>query len=188
MYPQCRYVRPSGGTCNSPALKGSHWCYYHARLQERQTIRHNQRRADGRFIALPAPQPEGDALRTVHYGTYPVAAAEAHRAAAESCPDRTDSASLDLPSLEDAVSIQLALIDVAQALAANRIDTKRAGLLLYALQVASANVQKMHIPLDSVRSVTYTDDGAPLAPQDYGYDVEDYDDEDEEEYDEDTDE
>ena len=128
-----------------------------------------------------AAGPRGDRLRTVDYGTYPVAAAEAH-------PDHIDSASLDLPSLEDAVSIQLALIDVAQALAANRIDTKRAGLLLYALQVASANVQKMHIPLDSVRSVTYTDDGAPLAPQDYGYDVEDYDDEDEEELDEDTDE
>jgi hypothetical protein len=38
----------------------------------------------------------------------------------------------------------------------------------------------MHIPLDGVRSVTYTEDGAPLAPQDYGYDVEDYEDEDEE--------
>jgi hypothetical protein len=98
-------------------------------------------------------------------------------------PNRIDSASLDLPSLEDAVSIQLALIDVAQALAANRIDTKRAGLLLYALQVASANVQKMHIPLDSVRSITYTDDGAPLAPQDYGYDVEDYEDADDEDAD-----
>jgi hypothetical protein len=181
MYPQCRYVRPSGGTCNSPALKASHWCYYHARLQERQAIRHSHRRADGRFIALPQPQPEDDPLRTIDYGTYPVAPAEAH-------PDTIGSASLDLPSLEDAVSIQLALIDVAQALAANRIDTKRAGLLLYALQVASANVQKMHIPLDSVRSVTYTDDGAPLAPQDYGYDVEDYGDEDEEELDEDTDE
>jgi hypothetical protein len=177
MYPQCRYVRPSGGTCNSPALKASHWCYYHARLQERQTIRHSQRRADGRFIALPQPQPEGDALRTIDYGTYPVAAAEAH-------PDTIGSASLDLPSLEDAVSIQLALIDVAQALAANRIDTKRAGLLLYALQVASANVQKMHIPLNSVRSVTYTDDGAPLAPQDYGYDTEDYEDDEDEEDDE----
>jgi hypothetical protein len=38
----------------------------------------------------------------------------------------------------------------------------------------------MHIPLDAVRSVTYTDDGAPLAPQGYGYDVEDYDNEDDE--------
>jgi hypothetical protein len=181
MYPECRYVRPSGGTCNSPALKGSHWCYFHARLQERKTIRHNQRRADGRFIALPAPQPADEA--SVDYGTYPVGSAQAHSAATEAYPARIDSASLDLPPLEDAESIQLALIDVAQALAANRIETKRAGLLLYALQVASANVQKMHIPLDTVRSVTYTDDGAPLAPQDYGYDVEDYDDEDDEDLD-----
>ena len=172
MYPECRYVRPSGGTCNSPALKGSHFCYYHAGLQQRQTIRHSHRRADGRFLALPQPQPAGDA--TVDYGTYPVATAEAS-------PAHIDSASFDLPPLDDVVSIQLALIDVAQALAANRIDTKRAGLLLYALQVASTNVQKMRIPRNSVRSVTYTDDGAPLAPQDYGYDVEDYDVEDEDE-------
>jgi hypothetical protein len=172
MYPECRYVRPSGGTCNSPALKGSHFCYYHAGLQQRQTIRHSHRRADGRFLALPQPQHAGDA--TIDYGTYPVATTEAYSA-------HNDSASLDLPPLDDVVSIQLALIDVAQALAANRIDTKRAGLLLYALQVASTNVQKMHIPTDSVRSVTYTDDGAPLAPQDYGYDVEDYDVEDEDE-------
>jgi hypothetical protein len=181
MYPECRYVRPSGGTCDSPALKGSHWCYYHGGLQQRHAIRHNRRRADGRFIALPAPQPEGDAIRTVDYGTYPVDTVEAHRAAAEPYPDRIDSASLDLPPLEDAVSIQLALIDVAQALAANRIDTKRAGLLLYALQVASTNVKNIHIPSDSVRSVTYTDEGTPLAPQDYGYDVEDYDDDEDEE-------
>jgi hypothetical protein len=46
----------------------------------------------------------------------------------------------------------------------------------------------MHIPIDAVRSVTYTDDGAPLAPQEYGYDVEDYDDEDNDEDNEDTDE
>jgi hypothetical protein len=177
MYPQCRYVRPSGGTCDSPALKGSHWCYYHSALQQRHTIRHNLRRADGRFIALPAPQPEGDAIRTVDYGTYPVDMAEAHL-------HRIDSASLDLPPLEDAVSIQLALCDVAQALAANRIDTKRAGLLLYALQVASTNVKNMDIPIgDVVRSVTYTDEGTPLAPQDYGYDTEDYDDDDEEDED-----
>jgi hypothetical protein len=167
MYPECRYVRPSGGTCNSPALKGSHWCYFHARIQQRQAIRHSRRRADGRFLALPAPQPEGDA--TIDYGTYPVAQADA---TGETRP-------LDLPPLVDNSSIQLALTDILQALAANELDPKRAGLLLYGLQVASANVQKMHIPLDGVRSVTYTEDGAPLAPQDYGYDVEDYEDEDE---------
>jgi hypothetical protein len=37
-------------------------------------------------------------------------------------------------------------------------------------------VQKMHIPISgSVRSVTFTENGTPLAPQDYGYDIEDYD-------------
>ena len=178
MYPECRYVRPSGGTCNSPALKGSYWCYFQARIHQRQAIRHNRRRADGRFIALPAPQPEGD--RTVDYGTYPVAQADASIA-----PAAGETASLELPPLVDTSSIQLALTDILQALAANELDPKRAGLLLYGLQVASANVQKMHIPADGVRSVTYTEDGAPLAPQDYGYDVEDYEAEYEDEEDED---
>jgi hypothetical protein len=50
---------------------------------------------------------------------------------------------LDLPPLEDSASIQLALID--------------------GLQVASANVQKMHIPIGGVRSVTFTENGTPLA-------------------------
>jgi hypothetical protein len=188
MYPECRYVRPSGGTCDSPSLKGSHWCYYHGSLQQRKTIRHSQRRADGRFIALPPPQPEGNAIGTLDYGSYPVTDARVPHPERSEGWDKTEAGpwqntSLDLPLLEDAVSIQLALIDVAQALAANRIDAKRAGLLLYALQVASANVQKMHIPIsDAVRTVTYTEEGAPLAPQDYGYDIEDYeDDEDEDE-------
>jgi hypothetical protein len=182
MYPQCRYVRPSGGTCHAAALTDSHWCYFHARLQQRQTIRHNHRRPDGRFIALPAPRTESHAIDTVDYGTFPVAPPA--EAPAAHCP--WENSTLDLPPLEDAVSIQLALIDVAQALAANRIEAKRAGLLLYALQVASANVRNMHLPISSsVRTVTYTDDGTPLAPQDYGYDSEDYEDEDEEEYEED---
>ncbi len=202
MYPECRYVRPSGGTCNSPALKGSYWCYFHARIHQRQAIRHNRRRADGRFIALlpsttnssSRPEPsrasetgeaEGSAfpLGTVDYGTYPVA--ECHPEPSEG--PAVHSASLELPPLIDNSSIQLALTDILQALAANEIDPKRAGLLLYGLQVASANVQKMRIPVDGVRSVTYTDGGAPLAPQEYGYDVEDYEDY-EDEDDEDPDE
>jgi hypothetical protein len=89
---------------------------------------------------------------------------------------------LDLPPVEDTESIQLALIDVLQALATNQLDTKRAGLLLYGLQVASSNARKMHLPIGGVRTVTYTTEGAPLAPQDYGYDVEDYEEEHEEEY------
>jgi hypothetical protein len=75
---------------------------------------------------------------------------------------------LDLPPLEDELSIQLALMEVTQALAANEIDPKRAGLLLYALQVASANVKHMRLPdYGIVRTVTHTEDGTPLAPQSY---------------------
>src|SRR5271168_3326995 len=46
---------------------------------------------------------------------------------------------LDLPSLEEADAIQLALSDVILALAANRIDPRRARILIYGLQVASQN-------------------------------------------------
>jgi hypothetical protein len=149
----------------------------HHRQSERPAARHTLRRADGRFMALPAPggesHPHNEAVAdTIDYGPYPVGA-PTNSAAWENTP-------LDLPPVEDSASIQLALIDVLQALAANQLDAKRAGLLLYGLQVASANAAKMHIPIGGVRSVTFTEQGTPLAPQDYGYDVEDYDDEDEE--------
>lgn len=46
---------------------------------------------------------------------------------------------LNLSPLEDSDSIQLALSDVVLALAANRIDSRRARILIYGLQVASQN-------------------------------------------------
>jgi hypothetical protein len=46
---------------------------------------------------------------------------------------------LALSTLEDADAIQLALSDVVLALAANRIDSRRARILIYGLQVASQN-------------------------------------------------
>lgn len=126
---------------------------------------------------------EGSAapIQTIDYGPYPVGAPTRYHPERSEGP-AVETAPLDLPPVEDTASIQLALIDVLQALAANQLDTKRAGLLLYGLQVASSNAAKMHISFDGVRSVTYTDDGTPLAPQDYGYDVEDYEAEHEEEY------
>jgi hypothetical protein len=184
MYPECRHVLASGNACNSPALAQSNFCYFHSRLYQRQSAhqapRHAHRRPDGRFAALSAPGANCTSIvptDTIDYGPYPVGAPT------EGSPAHTTP--LDLPPAEDAESIQLALIDVLQALAANQIDAKRAGLLLYGLQVASANAGKIHLPVGAVRSVTYTDEGTPLAPQDYGYDTEDYEDEEEEEYEDD---
>jgi hypothetical protein len=215
MYPQCRHVRPSGENCRAAAIKGSHWCYFHLRLHQGQAQRnlYRQRDPQGRFqpatlhrlvdarprqlpsphhppadrdmaaaapdaAALPAPSsllPDGEAA-TLDYGTLPVG--EGRTATPETTP-------LALPPIEDSASIQLALIDVLQALAANQLDPKRAGLLLYGLQVASSNAKNVYIHSNGIRSITYTEDGIPLAPQDYGWDIEDIEEDDEEEEEED---
>src|ERR1039457_4958504 len=49
----------------------------------------------------------------------------------------------DLPLFEDAYSIQLAIRQVAHMLMHNLIDNKKAGLLFYSLQIASANLKHM---------------------------------------------
>jgi hypothetical protein len=48
----------------------------------------------------------------------------------------------ELANLEDRGAIQRATTGVAKAVAENRIDIKRAGLILYALQIASGNAKK----------------------------------------------
>lgn len=48
---------------------------------------------------------------------------------------------IELPVLEDANSIQVAISQTMQLLLTGEIDTKSAGLLLYALQTASANLR-----------------------------------------------
>ena len=50
-----------------------------------------------------------------------------------------------LPMLEDANAIQIALMDVIHDLRQDYIDIKVAGKLLYALQIASANLKRMDL-------------------------------------------
>ncbi len=50
---------------------------------------------------------------------------------------------LQLPPLEDAHSIQLALMEIGQAILHDRISDKKAGLLLYMLQNASLNLKRL---------------------------------------------
>src|SRR5271166_3888317 len=49
---------------------------------------------------------------------------------------------LVLPTLEDANSIQVGLAEVMRQMVTQMIDHKTAALLLYALQIASANVKR----------------------------------------------
>ena len=51
--------------------------------------------------------------------------------------------SLTFPVLEDANSIQISLMQIMNLIAAGQIDSKTAGLLLYALQTASNNLSRI---------------------------------------------
>ncbi len=73
---------------------------------------------------------------------------------------------LRLPVLEDRTAIQIALAQVLDALCSSRIDTRKAGLLLYALQIGSQNVERKYdiIPMFGVDSLTQSDTGEELGP------------------------
>jgi hypothetical protein len=51
---------------------------------------------------------------------------------------------IELPLLEDANAIQIAVQEIMHAILDSRIDSKRAGLLLYSLQLASGNLGRLH--------------------------------------------
>jgi len=91
---------PSGLHCQSPAMRGSGFCYFHARPQR------------------PAHPNEG----------------------------RPKEARLDLPALLDPKGTQTAISRIISALAAGQISTRRAGVLLYAIQMSSSHTAQVPIP------------------------------------------
>ena len=56
---------------------------------------------------------------------------------------RITRGSTNLPILEDINSVQHALMQVITALLAGKVDRQMAGLLLYGLQTASANLKRV---------------------------------------------
>jgi hypothetical protein len=59
----------------------------------------------------------------------------------------------DLPLLEDANCVQIALMKVIQMLGAGSVDHKTAGLMLYGLQTASINLRHCDFEADDVTAV-----------------------------------
>ena len=55
---------------------------------------------------------------------------------------RNRNVTIDLPVLEDANSIQVSLMQIIRLVVAGQIDAKTAGLVLYGLQTASANLAR----------------------------------------------
>jgi hypothetical protein len=187
MYLQCRHVRTSSDRCHAAAIKGRHWCYFHARLHDQQTKREAQDHARRSYEASRKPRLADGTFappeETLDHGTSLVPAppirvphpqqSEGWEATTVGSATHPSDFPLELPAVEDSASIQLALIEVLHALAANQLDPRRAGLLLYGLQVASANAKHVQVDANSIRSISYTSEGIPLATPEHGWDVED---------------
>ncbi len=73
---------------------------------------------------------------------------------------------LRFPVLEDQASIRLAIAQVIEAVNSGRLDPRRAGLILYGIQIAARTVPSKGSPLPKtpVVQVTQTDSGEDLAP------------------------
>jgi hypothetical protein len=67
--------------------------------------------------------------------------------------DQFHQARFVLPVLEDANAVQMALMQVIQLLAWGEIDRKVAGLILYGLQTASANLRYVDFEADEPTDV-----------------------------------
>jgi hypothetical protein len=146
----CRHVRANGARCRSLALGGETTCYWHHDLRRRHrnlvittedlpaSIPANHRN-----IALLQREPS---LAT-YYGV-----------------NLSGPFSLNLPPLEDRDSIQLALSLILSALGTNRLETKRAAVLLYGLQVASSNARDLdHAPARVVCETVIDERGNTLS-------------------------
>jgi hypothetical protein len=76
---------------------------------------------------------------------------------------------LKLPILEDRSAIQHSLSRVLDALISSKLDARRAGLCLYALQIATQNVPRNSVcaSSDPVEVVTQTSAGDLLGPREH---------------------
>jgi hypothetical protein len=89
-----------------------------------------------------------------------------HRFTAAPPSDPMDT--IQLGVLEDRHAILIAIAKVTDALCSGRLDTRRAGILLYSIQLATQNVDKSPvIPHETVEFMTETDTGEELGPANY---------------------
>jgi hypothetical protein len=95
-----------------------------------------------------------------------------HHTTRKPAPRRTfgSHASFDLPLPEDRSAIQASIGIILQRIASNDLDPKRAGLLLYGLQIASLNLPKQKqnedkVPPEQVHEVTNHPELGTLAPE-----------------------
>jgi hypothetical protein len=68
----------------------------------------------------------------------------------------------NLPLLEDANSVQIAVMQVIHLLASGKMDVKVAGLTLYALQTAAINLKRVNFEAEKVTDIVIDQDALDL--------------------------
>jgi hypothetical protein len=111
--------------------------------------------------------PNGSKCRAPALGDKPYCYFHTHLHRVASAPPRAPDEPLKLPVLEDRGAIQIALAQILNALGSGQLDPRHAGLFLYALQIASQNVERALdiIPMSAVHSMTVTAGGDELGPK-----------------------
>jgi hypothetical protein len=148
----CRHIKTNGRRCCAFAVRGEHLCYFHrssiARHRGLRAMPHlDKPNADTSLPALDRERMKREPLLAQYFGV------------------PTGPLLLDFPQIEDHGSIQLSLSMLLTALGQDRIDPKRATVMLYNLQVASANAAKLGRESEHVvRETTLDESGHELAP------------------------
>jgi len=136
----CRHIKTNGRRCKSPSLGLSAFCYFHSRLHRR----HKNLMENAPVLLENQPNSTSAASGTPQF-------------LPESAP------------LEDVEAIQVSISLLIAALARNRIDSKRAAVLLYGLQLASTNARSITIEPSAssvIRTLFRTKSGLDLAVKD----------------------
>ncbi|MCU1285302.1 MAG: hypothetical protein JWO13_1652 [Acidobacteriales bacterium] len=127
----CTHIKTNGSICQGVAMEGKEYCYFHLRDRQRYS---NLRRA------------HNYRLERLRKGYTP---AEIYPLNARNSPENLDMQSahlfgtLELPVLEDAAAIQIAVSNIFRALALQQLDRHTAAVLLYSLQIASGNLKNL---------------------------------------------
>ena len=152
--PICRHLKTNGHRCQSPALNGEPFCYFHVRLHKhhpapltaRQIVDARNRAYDGYEEAL------------IGAGEDPMQIARAY-------PTQNE---FNFPPLEDAESIQLAASMLFHAIAQGHVHLRRARLLRDMLRVAARscrlNKPNSAATTNPVREIDHTPEGLAIAP------------------------
>jgi hypothetical protein len=138
--PKCHFIRTNGTQCKSPALKGAQLCYHHQR--DAQRVRN--------FL-------QARGIKDTEF-------MHAYKHLQESFnPEVIES--IDIPALDDAASIQVALTNLLRAICYDHITDRKAGLALFTLQQATLNLARLHMPNTEDEPDTITvEDPHPIGP------------------------